>query len=196
MILPCLLAAVGLAVGCAGCGWRAGGCAPCALLCWLCGLWAVAPACWLWPVVGGAGCAYGLEAVPLVGCAVRLCCWRLCGWRLCGCAVICWPPACWLCALPGGRAPAGRPAVPYGLEAVPLAGCAAGGLEAGRHRGRRSCRPLVPLGAAPCALLLAGRLSAGLLGLAAVTVRATKKAGKMPRKFPAIFPARYFTRTV
>lgn len=108
----------------------------CSAGCAACGPWLL---CWLWPVVGGAGCAYGLEAVPLAGGAVRPC-----GWRLCGCAVICWPPACWLCALPGGRAPAGRPAVPYGLEAVPLAGYAAGGLEAGRHRGRRSCPPPVP----------------------------------------------------
>ena len=82
--------------------------------------------------------------------------------------------------------------MPYGLEAVPLAGCAAGGLEAGRHRGRRSCRPLVPLGAAPCALLLAGRLSAGLLELAAVTVRATKKSQENAAKISSDFSGEVF----
>lgn len=191
MVLQLLLAAVGLAVGCAGCGWRAGGCAPCALLCWLCGLWAVAPLlavacggrCWLclWP----GGCAPGGRCCAAVRLeAVRLCCDLL---AACLLAVRftrrpcpCWPSGCAL--WPGGRAPGG------------LCCRRAGG-------GPPSWPPLLPSagpleGRPPCAVLLAGRLSAGLLKLAAVTVRATKNAGKMPRKFPAIFPARYFTRTV
>lgn len=131
-----------LRAGCGLCGWlEAGGleAVRLAVICWPRGLWAVAPACWLWRAVlavrlwpggcapGGLCCrAVGLEAVPLC-CDRRAACllavgftWRpppLLAVRLCPMA---WSPCPWWAVL---------------LEGWRLAAIV----------GRRSYRPPVPL---------------------------------------------------
>lgn len=139
-------------------------------------LCAVSLACWLWPVVGCAAVAYGLEAVSLVG------------------AVLVWLSACVLVGamggvyikLPGDYTGRIKP-LPARLSVSPAApfrrlhGCRAGGWRRAAIVGRRSCRLPVHLSGGP-GVLLAGvcLLSAGLPELPAATENAGENAPDFP----------------